>query len=66
MPPVGFELTFPVFELAKTVHALDRAATVIGERLMKLHDSYFPPNNTRRANIYPGNSNMVEDGRLKT
>jgi hypothetical protein len=27
---VGFELTIPVFELAKTVHALDRAATVIG------------------------------------
>jgi hypothetical protein len=26
---VGFELTTPVFELAKTVHALDRSATVI-------------------------------------
>jgi hypothetical protein len=30
MPQVGFELTIPVFERAKTVHALDRAATVIG------------------------------------
>jgi hypothetical protein len=30
MPRVGFESTTPVFELAKTVHALDRAATVIG------------------------------------
>jgi hypothetical protein len=30
IPKVGFELTTPVFELAKTVHALDRAATVIG------------------------------------
>jgi hypothetical protein len=30
MPLVGFELTIAVFELAKTVHALDRAATVIG------------------------------------
>jgi hypothetical protein len=30
MPRVGFEPTIPVFELAKTVHALDRAATVIG------------------------------------
>jgi hypothetical protein len=30
MPPVGFETTIPVFERAKTVHALDRAATVIG------------------------------------
>jgi hypothetical protein len=30
MPRVGFELTIPVFERAKTVHALDRAATVVG------------------------------------
>jgi hypothetical protein len=30
MPQVGFELTISVFERAKTVHALDRAATVIG------------------------------------
>jgi hypothetical protein len=31
MPLVGFEPTIPAFERAKTVHALDRAATVIGE-----------------------------------
>jgi hypothetical protein len=30
MPRVGFEPTIPVFEQAKTFHALDRAATVIG------------------------------------
>jgi hypothetical protein len=30
MPRVGFGPTIPVFERAKTVHALDRAATVIG------------------------------------
>jgi hypothetical protein len=30
MPWVGFEPTIPVFERAKTVHASDRAATVIG------------------------------------
>jgi hypothetical protein len=30
MPRVVFEPTTPVFEQAKTVHALDRAATVIG------------------------------------
>jgi hypothetical protein len=30
MPRVGYEPTIPVFERAKTVHALDRAATVIG------------------------------------
>jgi hypothetical protein len=28
---VGFEPTIPAFELVKTVHALDRAATVIGK-----------------------------------
>jgi hypothetical protein len=30
MPQVGFEPTIPVFEPAKTFHALGRAATVIG------------------------------------
>jgi hypothetical protein len=29
-PQVGFEPTIPVFKRAKTVHALDLAATVIG------------------------------------
>jgi hypothetical protein len=30
MPQVRFESTIPVFERTKTVHASDRAATVIG------------------------------------
>jgi hypothetical protein len=30
MPCVGFELTIPASERAKTVHALDRSATVTG------------------------------------
>jgi hypothetical protein len=30
MLPVGFKPMIPVFQRAKTVHALDRAATVIG------------------------------------
>jgi hypothetical protein len=30
MPRVRFEPTIPVFERAKTFHALDRAATAIG------------------------------------
>jgi hypothetical protein len=30
MPQMGFENTIPVFEVTKTVHVLDRAATVIG------------------------------------
>jgi hypothetical protein len=31
MPRVGFEPTIPVFERAKPVHALERAAAVIGK-----------------------------------
>jgi hypothetical protein len=30
IPQVGFELKIPIFERAKRVHALDRAATVTG------------------------------------
>jgi hypothetical protein len=30
MPQVGFEPKIPVFERAKTVHAFDRAAILIG------------------------------------
>jgi hypothetical protein len=33
MPQVGFEPTIPVLERAKTVHALDRAVTVIGRKV---------------------------------
>jgi hypothetical protein len=35
MPLVEFEPTIPVFEQAKAVHALDRAATVIGTGAFK-------------------------------
>jgi hypothetical protein len=31
MPRVGFEHTIPAFERTKTVHALDRAANMIGK-----------------------------------
>jgi hypothetical protein len=34
MPQVRFEPTIPVFERVKMVHALDRAATVIGKELL--------------------------------
>jgi hypothetical protein len=33
MPEVGFEPTIPVFERAKTVDALDRAATVTDTKI---------------------------------
>jgi hypothetical protein len=32
MPWVGFEPAIPAFERAKTFHALDRAASVIGKQ----------------------------------
>jgi hypothetical protein len=34
MSQVGFKPVIPVFERAKAAHALDRAATVIGEHNM--------------------------------
>jgi hypothetical protein len=34
MSQVGFEPTIPVFDRAKAVHALDRATTVIGGRII--------------------------------
>jgi hypothetical protein len=34
---VGFEPTIPVFERTKTVHALNRAATVIGSNILVVH-----------------------------
>jgi hypothetical protein len=36
MRRVGFEPTTPVFERAKTVHVLDRAATVSGMKIYGL------------------------------
>jgi hypothetical protein len=40
MPRVRFEPTIPAFERAKTVHALDRAASVIGIR-NSLHSIFY-------------------------
>jgi hypothetical protein len=37
MPRVGFEPRIPAFEWAKTVHAFDRAATVIGPIVLILN-----------------------------
>jgi hypothetical protein len=43
MPSVGFEPTTPAFEKAKTVHALDRAATAIGGPSPAARISNFEP-----------------------
>jgi hypothetical protein len=37
MHRVGFESTIPLFEVAKTLHVLDRAATVIGNVPLTQH-----------------------------
>jgi hypothetical protein len=41
MPQVEFQPTIPVFEPAKTVHALDRAATVIGLPFIHTYNIFF-------------------------
>jgi hypothetical protein len=44
MPEVWFEPTIPVFEREKTIHALDRAATVIGsqaDRFRRKEDEFI-------------------------
>jgi hypothetical protein len=46
MPWVGFDSTVPVFEQAKTVHAFDLAATVIG--IMNTRNTV---NNTSRIEL---------------
>jgi hypothetical protein len=44
MPRVGFETTIPVFERAKTFHALDRATYVIGpSKLVKVRILILSP-----------------------
>jgi hypothetical protein len=54
IPQVGFEPTIPVFEGPKTIHALDRAATVIGNLRHCLCE--FHKHNTRLEGF---NSNRV-------
>jgi hypothetical protein len=43
MPWVGSESTIPVFERAKTVHAFDRAATVIGHVVLYCNKMFYEP-----------------------
>jgi hypothetical protein len=51
MHEVGFEPTIPVFERAKTVHALDRAANVIGRLLSCAAKTRRPPQNNETVAI---------------
>jgi hypothetical protein len=58
MRQVGFEPTIPVFERAKTVHALNRATTVIGllefvERIQFWYASVsYKPHATQRPQTH--------------
>jgi hypothetical protein len=53
MPQVGFEPMIPVFGRAKTVHALDRAATVIGSRQKYIYTKYVYHTSHTRATYSP-------------
>jgi hypothetical protein len=64
MPKEGFEITIPVFERAKTFHALDRTASVIGEAYF-LSPQFIPPVNNRltskpavRTDMHQANSTI--------
>jgi hypothetical protein len=49
MPRVGFEPTVAVFERAKTVHTLDRAANVTGGHIITCFKTHFNENlNTKQ------------------
>jgi hypothetical protein len=50
MPQVGFERMIPVFEQVKTVHALDHAATVVGEVVTR-ETNYPYGTNTKNTNF---------------
>jgi hypothetical protein len=45
MPRVGLTPKIPAFEWAKTVHALDPAATVIGNNVLLILSIYLMKNN---------------------
>jgi hypothetical protein len=50
MPALGFESTIPVFERVKTVDALDRVDTVIGQRATRYAKKENSDNEPRKSN----------------
>jgi hypothetical protein len=63
MPQVGFEPTTPVFERAKTVHALGRAASVIGRHQYWIQHIYtFAQFSASQTNIFlQGNDDRIKE-----
>jgi hypothetical protein len=55
MPRVAFEPTITVFQRAKTVHVSDRAATVIGRKLLRLLSS-IPVLDSRKQELWATNA----------
>jgi hypothetical protein len=68
MPRVGFELMIPAFERAKTIHALDRATTVIDAIIPNAHKYQIPwnPIDTFRIDecddVIPNNTASYQPG----
>jgi hypothetical protein len=72
MPRVGFETTIPLFQRAKTAHALDRAGNVIGDVVEVTVYKYFQGmNGVRRVSFLdfpvtqPRSSNLFFAGVMK-
>jgi hypothetical protein len=61
MPRVGFKPTIPVFEWAKTVHALDRVATVISQDACTHTDIYHKPISPYRTRKLDSKLNDTRD-----
>jgi hypothetical protein len=57
MPWVGFELTIPASERAKTLHGLDRSATVTGE--LNIYIQIFPKKKTSNSELKPDNTTRL-------
>jgi hypothetical protein len=51
MPSVGFEPTIPALERAKTLHASDRAATVIGRKKASFQNNEWITENGKHLNF---------------
>jgi hypothetical protein len=58
MPPVGFEPTIAVLERAKTVRALDRAATAIGQLTFEEWNEGIPERQNQWALTSSKNKNI--------
>jgi hypothetical protein len=62
MPPVGFEPTIAVLERAKTVRALDRAATAIGMTNYSLTVHYGDSTRPQQATGTSSNIRQMSTG----